>query len=69
MEPRDNSGALFKNARKTTDRHPDLTGRLQIGGVSYRLAAWKKPGKDGKPSFLSLAVSRDEPQDDDASPF
>ncbi len=53
MEKRDNSGALFKNDRKTTDNHPDYNGSALIGGVDMWISAWIKKG-NGK-TFMSLA--------------
>lgn len=47
-EPRNNSGALFKNADKETDLHPDYKGSAQVGGVDYWLSAWINTDKDGK---------------------
>jgi uncharacterized protein (DUF736 family) len=55
-----NKGVLFQNSDKKTDKHPDYTGKLNVNGVEFRLAGWKRLSKNGKP-FLSLAVS--EPQD------
>lgn len=54
-----NSGVLFKNDRKTTDKHPDYKGSVNVGGVEHWLSAWLKTGKNGK--FMSLAVT---PKDD-----
>ncbi|CAB4157002.1 hypothetical protein UFOVP747_69 [uncultured Caudovirales phage] len=51
----DNSGALFRNDRKTEDRHPDHTGSITIDGKSYWLSAWVKTGKTGT-RFFSLSV-------------
>lgn len=50
----DNSGALFKNDRKNSDRHPDYTGSLTIEGREYWIPGWLKEGKSGR--FMSLAV-------------
>jgi hypothetical protein len=52
---RDNSGVLFKNNKKTSEKHPDLTGNIMINGKKYRLSAWTKQGNSGK--FYSLSVS------------
>lgn len=49
-----NSGVLFKNKEKATDKHPDYGGSINVDGVDYYLNAWIKEGKNGK--FLSLAV-------------
>lgn len=55
FELKDNSGALFKNDHKKTDKHPDYTGNVKIGGKEKRIAAWIKQGKKGK--FMSLSFS------------
>jgi len=49
-----NSGALFINDRKTTERHPDWNGKLNINGTDYWLSGWKKQGQKGP--FLSLSL-------------
>ncbi len=54
FEPKDNSGSIFQNDRKDSDRHPDRSGQAMIGGVEYWVSGWLKKTKDGKP-FLSLA--------------
>lgn len=46
-EQRDNSGSAFKNSKKTTQNHPDLTGKAMIGGVMFWMSIWKKTDKNG----------------------
>ena len=52
-EQKDNSGSLFPNERKETDKHPDRTGTALIDGKEYWVSGWIKDGKKGK--WLSLA--------------
>ena len=51
----ENRGSLFNNEKKTEDRHPDLSGSINIDGTEYWLSAWKKKSKAGT-GFLSLSV-------------
>lgn len=55
-----NSGALFRNDRKETDKHPDYRGEINVGGTDYWLSAWLKTSSKGA-KFMSLAVT---PKDD-----
>jgi hypothetical protein len=52
-EKKDNSGVLFKNDRKESDRHPDYTGNAMIEGREFWISAWVKEGQKGK--FFSFA--------------
>ena len=55
---RDGSGALFRETDKKSDKSPDYTGSLTLGGVKYRLAGWVREGQRGK--FLSISAKPDE---------
>lgn len=59
------SGVLFRNKQKEPgSKHPDYTGKLQIDGKEWRLAAWVKEGAQGK--FFSLKVT--DPNERQAPP-
>ena len=53
--PRNNSGYLFKNDKKETEKHPHYKGNITVDGQEYWISAWIKDGKNGK--FMGLAVS------------
>lgn len=52
-----NSGALFKNKRKESDKHPDYTGALNVNGHDYWLSAWINETKSGE-KIMKLAVKQ-----------
>jgi hypothetical protein len=59
-ELKDNSGSLFRNEKKETDKHPNATGTVMVGGVEYWISAWTKDGPKGK--FQSLAFQPKVPK-------
>lgn len=53
------TGVLFPEKEKKSDKGPDVTGRITIGGVPYRAAAWKKTSASQKAYYsLSLELPR-----------
>lgn len=54
-----NSGALFRNDRKETDKHPDYRGEINVDGVDYWISSWLKTSSKGT-KFMSLAVTPKE---------
>jgi len=62
-----NSGALFANDKRKTDKHPTHTGSLNVDGREYWLSAWVKESKGGK-RFFSLAVKPKEEQKETPEP-
>lgn len=56
-ETKDNTGSLFRNNRKETERHPDYNGSVRIDGHDMWISAWLKESKDGT-KYFSLAFKR-----------
>jgi hypothetical protein len=65
-EQRDQSGALFKNEKKTESKHPDYQGDCMVNGVKMRMSAWLKESNGKK--FMSLAFSEPYVPGDTAKP-
>jgi len=47
MEQKDNAGALFRNKKKESEKHPDYTGKATVNGVEVFISAWINESKDG----------------------
>ncbi len=62
-EQRENTGSIFKNDKKETDKQPDYKGQALIGGVEYWVAAWMKTGASGV-KFMSFSYT---PKDENKS--
>jgi uncharacterized protein (DUF736 family) len=58
----DNSGILFPNNKKETERHPDYQGKALIGGVDFWISGWKKTASNGG-KFMSLSFKLNERYD------
>jgi len=54
-----NRGSLWKNEKKTTEKHPDFTGNYtDKEGVEYWVSAWKrKPDASAKAPALSFSLN------------
>lgn len=56
-ETKDNTGSLFRNNRKESERHPDYNGSVRIDGHDMWISGWLKETKDGQ-KYFSLAFKR-----------
>jgi uncharacterized protein (DUF736 family) len=63
-----NSGGLFANRQKNTDKQPDLTGHAEVkcphclAVTKHRVAAWERTSKSGAPwTSLKFSLPLDQP--------
>ena len=66
-----NRGSLFRNKKKNSDRHPDYTGTLNVGGVEFWISAWSKFSPKLGENLLSISVTPKEarPSEGGADPL
>jgi hypothetical protein len=62
-ETKDNTGVLFENDRKDSERHPDYKGSALINGINYWVSAWENESRDGRITYKSLIFTEKEPDD------
>lgn len=63
---KDNRGSMWENDHKTTEKHPDFRGSLNVDGTVYWISGWTDM-KNGK-RYMSLSVQPQEERTDDARP-
>jgi hypothetical protein len=55
-QPKEGSGALFKNDKGDNPARPDYRGDIMLGGVLYEVSGWIKPlPSDPEKRFMSLS--------------
>jgi hypothetical protein len=60
-QPKDGSGALFKNDKGDNPARPDYRGDLMVGGVVYEVSGWIKPlPSNAEKKFMSLSAKPKE---------
>ena len=59
-----NRGAMFVNSYKEDgDNRPDFTGQLDVEGVEYKIAGWKRASDKKGTRFISLSIDKKEAEE------
>ena len=66
MDSKPNSGALFNNKARKTDKHPNLTGTAVINNVEYWVSGWQNISKSGM-EYISLAFKPKVAKEEDVN--
>lgn len=48
---KNNSGAIFKNSKKTNEKQPDYQGTVNVNGKEMQISLWLKESKNGNKYF------------------
>ena len=60
MSENKNSGALFRNDKRETEKHPEYTGKITIEGREFYLSAWVNEMRNGQKYFSIKATPKVE---------
>ena len=65
-EIKPNTGSLFVNSKKTSDKSPNAVGDALIDGKEYRVSAWTRTSSNGnKYQSLSFTEKNEENKKDE----
>ena len=59
-----NQGAIWKNEKRQTEKHPHFTGDATVNGIEYRVSAWKRDpeAKPNRPALNFKFTPKDAPK-------
>ena len=64
MKTEENTGALFSNKNKKTEKHPDYTGSAMVNGKMMNISAWINTAKTTGVKYMRLKFDAFKPKDD-----
>ena len=59
-----NTGVLFRQTEKQSDKHTDFTGSCEVNGKKMQIASWINTSKDGTKKYMSLKFSEFKSKED-----
>ena len=66
MKKNDNSGALFPVKERASDKHPNLSGNVNVGGKDWFVVGWTNTYEDTSgetKKYLSLKFNEPKPKE------
>ena len=55
MEQKNNTGAIFKNDKKTAENQPDYRGNMTVDGKQWEISLWVRESAAGN-KYMSAAI-------------
>ena len=56
MEQKNNTGAIFKNDKKTAENQPDYRGKMMVDGKEWEISLWVRESQASGLKYLSAAI-------------
>ena len=69
MKKNDNSGALFPVKERASDKHPNLSGNVNVGGKDWFVVGWTNTYEDTSgetKKYISLKFNEPKPKENGA---
>jgi uncharacterized protein (DUF736 family) len=67
MEQKNNTGAIFKNDKKTAENQPDYRGKMMVDGKEYEISLWVRESQAGN-KYMSAAIKEPYVKPDESAP-
>jgi len=67
MKKNDNSGALFPVKERASDKHPNLSGKVDVAGKEWFVVGWTNTYEDtdgNTKKYISLKFNEPKPKED-----
>jgi hypothetical protein len=56
MEQKNNTGAIFKNDKKTAENQPDYRGKMMVDGQHWEISLWVRESQTSGIKYFSAAI-------------
>lgn len=56
MEQKNNTGAIFKNDKKTAENQPDYRGKMMVDGKEWEISLWVRESQASGLKYFSAAI-------------
>jgi uncharacterized protein (DUF736 family) len=67
MEQKNNTGAIFKNDKKTAENQPDYRGNMTVDGQQWEISLWVRESAAGL-KYFSAAIKEPYVKPTEAAP-
>ena len=67
MEQKNNTGAIFKNDKKTAENQPDYRGKMMVDGKEWEISLWVRESAAGN-KYMSAAIKEPYVKTDESAP-
>lgn len=56
MEQKNNTGAIFKNDKKTAENQPEYRGKMMVDGKEWEISLWVRESQASGLKYFSAAI-------------